>query len=294
MESGATDSIHVEQYDWEQSTKRARTDTLEDALAVPSTTGCDAVEQAKPKVECTICYEEISAVCGLPCACKNTYCLQCWDRALAASFKATGMPRCPTCRARVQVDFDAERGLIFSCPDESDQFDPNKLYRQAQDAQCLLLRQYGADSRALQCLGAVYEGAHSAKRQSPSCVCGGKLRRVGLHERLELLLERLLPTNVDEVSRQRCLDNMASSVEVGVSPIRCDLCWCHVGSVTGGRPRGQSASGMWTCTNFEQTILHSAAYDICDECFNAEVHGSALPRAQQMRKGGVRTQSAPR
>ena len=28
---------------------------------------------------------------------------------------------------------------------------------------------------------------------------------------------------------------------------------------------------VWTCTNGELTILHAAAYDICDECFRAEV-----------------------
>jgi len=65
--------------------------------------------------ECVICYETVTARTELPCACRVDYCAGCWDSALAQSFNACGQARCPTCRAPVRVDFDAESArLLFS------------------------------------------------------------------------------------------------------------------------------------------------------------------------------------
>lgn len=64
---------------------------------------------------CAICFEDFDEATPLPCSCKIDYCVKCWDKALASSFRNTHQPRCPTCRAPIRVDFDAERRrLVFS------------------------------------------------------------------------------------------------------------------------------------------------------------------------------------
>jgi hypothetical protein len=66
-------------------------------------------------MECTICMETITTGVVLPCQCKLQYCLSCWDKALASSWSQRGQPACPSCRARVRVDFDFEKTcLVFS------------------------------------------------------------------------------------------------------------------------------------------------------------------------------------
>merc|ERR1740139_607484 len=65
--------------------------------------------------ECAICFEPVSQYTVLPCSCKVSYCLRCWDRALAESFNSCGEARCPTCRAPVCVDFDPDQSrLVFT------------------------------------------------------------------------------------------------------------------------------------------------------------------------------------
>lgn len=58
--------------------------------------------------ECGICFEPLAEPLALPCACAVYYCADCWDRALAASFKNGGTARCPSCRGAVRVDFDPD------------------------------------------------------------------------------------------------------------------------------------------------------------------------------------------
>ena len=72
--------------------------------------------------DCAICFDPVHAEdrLHLPCRCQLTYCLTCWDRALAAAFNDNGQARCPSCRRPVRVDFDPEAGthgrgrLVFS------------------------------------------------------------------------------------------------------------------------------------------------------------------------------------
>jgi hypothetical protein len=72
------------------------------------------------------------------------------------------------------------------------------------------------------------------------------------------LSDRLPPGQND--SRFECfLERLLEDVAAGQSPIRCDLCWSPV------------LGDLWTCTTGERTILHPASYDICEDCFNAEV-----------------------
>ena len=56
------------------------------------------------------------------------------------------------------------------------------------------------------------------------------------------------------------------------SQIRSPRCFRSVvGAHTGARPCRRPVAGIWTCTTGEQTILHSTAYDICDECYREQV-----------------------
>ena len=71
--------------------------------------------------ECAICLELVpdDEIVTLPCECRVSIHLKCWDLALAEGFKTCGQSRCPTCRSLVRVDFDpdarAGRGsLVFS------------------------------------------------------------------------------------------------------------------------------------------------------------------------------------
>lgn len=132
------------------------------------------------ELECVICCEPMQESTALPCNCKIDYCGKCWDRSLAQSFNSSGQARCPTCRAHVRVDFDAEKGcLVFSRGTEdlpvnqagySDSTTPaglpgllqrralleetleesrtnavNRLAQQALPAQVRILQQYGAE-----------------------------------------------------------------------------------------------------------------------------------------------------
>lgn len=104
-----------------------------------------------------ICFEPVSQATEVPCACNVVYCIRCWDRSLAHSFNASGQATCPTCRGRVCVDFDAEKGcLVFSREVASFPTDlgvqqaMDKLRQQARPTQIRLLRQHGVANPALQ------------------------------------------------------------------------------------------------------------------------------------------------
>ena len=103
--------------------------------------------------ECVICFDAIAERLVLPCECRVSYCLGCWDRALAASFNSSGRARCPTCRTPVRVNFDPEaaggRGrLVFSAENEGDESEErsdvvNRLAEQAAPLMTRLLRLHG-------------------------------------------------------------------------------------------------------------------------------------------------------
>jgi hypothetical protein len=193
-----------------------------------------------------ICCEVQPKGMSLPCACRTCYCERCWDRSLAVSYKTTGIPRCPTCRLPVQVDYNAGQGLVFSRGEGREPFHEDQLYRQARSAQVALLKSHKPSAGC-----------------SPMCVCGGTLEKVQLSQRLmhmvdRALSDRLPPGQAD--ARFECfLERLLEDVATGQSPIRCDLCWSPV------------LGDLWTCSTGERTILHPASYDICENCFNAEV-----------------------
>jgi len=164
-------------------------------LGIPT---CIKGSQAPPpdgeNTECIICLEPTHKSVGLPCNCNAAYCLGCWDRALAQSLSSCGQARCPTCRAAVRVDFDADTGnLLFSrdCddapgghPDEEEAgeaetvqpFDRrealrrrtlearSKLVEQARPAQVRLLRELRNSFRGGDCIPCL-SGERSADDQ---------------------------------------------------------------------------------------------------------------------------------
>jgi hypothetical protein len=146
----------------------------------------------------------------------------------------------------VQVDYNEGQGLVFSRGEGREPFHEDQLYRQAHDAQVALLKAHKPSSGC-----------------PPLCVCGGALAKVQLSQRLMHMVDRALSDRLppgQNDSRFECfLERLLEDVAAGQSPIRCDLCWSPV------------LGDLWTCTTGERTILHPASYDICEDCFNAEV-----------------------
>lgn len=211
-------------------------------------------EAATGSGSCAICFESIEAAGGaveLPCKCTISYCPRCWDRHLASSMAAVGVPRCPSCRLLMRVDYEAETGrLLFTSQEETegarriDVFDPKnetrqRLAEQAQPRQMQLLKEYGA---------AVHRGLTD---QLPRCVCNGSLECLNLRDRASKLVDATgyfiyggKRYSVDELMR--------------IGAITCDLCGCRVAM----------DMQVWTCENGQNTILHSHSYDICAQCLN--------------------------
>ena len=100
--------------------------------------------------ECAICLEPVpdGEIVTLPCRCRVSIHLKCWDLALAEGFKTCGQSRCPTCRCLVRVDFDpdarAGRGsLVFSRGvDETHHAVVERLRSQAKPLMIRLIKQH--------------------------------------------------------------------------------------------------------------------------------------------------------
>lgn len=270
---------------------------------------------------------------SLPCACRTSFCHTCWDRALAASISACGLARCPSCRCPMRVDFDISlKRLVFSRASLAHRYagtryvgggqayeDPNaddwqqRLYEQAKPTQIHLLRQYGG--RLPESLGGIavqpwgpwprlsdldtppvasearYEQQESASAsQSPSrsstdhseaedivlprCICGCSLHHVSVQDRVRAFVTEEAPVPPPHHFVDRLLAN---------PPIFCDIC----------DRRLSPNNGVWTCENGGRTVLHAAAYDVCEACFAFHVHGdtslavsSYRDPARVRRKGG--------
>jgi len=198
--------------------------------------------------ECAICFEPGTFV-DLPCSCVIKYCTACWDRALATSVTVRGRAQCPSCRAAFKVDFDTDSAsLVFSK-------DPlgtaacdwrSQLYEKVRHVQIRLLRGFGAstESQSPSC------GRCSLQ---PHCVCGAELEHISSRSRILRLLEDMDPGwrarigSADEMV-ERLLDS---------SLVTCDLC----------DKVAIRSKGLWTCKNGPHTVMHPAAYDVCESCF---------------------------
>lgn len=243
-------------------------------------------------LECVICFDAIDQSTQLPCACKVSYCMRCWDRALAMSFNASGQARCPTCRSPVRVDFDStSHRLLFSREvaqeedeemDEVPTFDPSRsdmqvtvfeamqrrdasrqerawesrtrLIEQARPTQVRLLRSYGEESRGAQEAASSKASADNSVPPSPKCICGCALELVTSQERAHRFALRHFH---GAPSSSYFQDRLRIMLERRLSFISCDLCGESV----------ESGTDVWTCENGNQTILHANAYDVCICCF---------------------------
>lgn len=238
--------------------------------------------------DCVICFEALESRGGaipLPCDCRVPYCAECWDRALAASISACGRALCPSCRGAMRVDYDASLGhLTFSrlSASESSNASENdwrrRLYEQAKPKQIQLLQRFGAQRpRSTQSgvadgtsrTSAVEENAQAepdppevlahvaaagVALQPARCVCGCSLAEVSVRDRVLTFVQEESPFTPPRSVVKRLMLS---------PPIVCDIC-CR---------RVQPSSKVWTCENGRRTVLHAAAYDVCESCFVFHAYG---------------------
>jgi len=234
--------------------------------------------------DCAICFEPVKCLTKLPCACKVHYCIRCWDRAMAESFRKSGLARCPTCRCAVRVDFDASKSLLTFAREAENpqQVDRNsggtmqegyfertleRLARQVRPAQVQLLRSYGATLRRAAASSPEHEAASDEPLEGssgaidncsigPSCVCGAALIRMDIRQRTACEAAQAAQAILGDMEVMR-----ARRTESSV--IMCDLC----------NKEAPSQSKVWTCESGNRTIMHAAAHDICDRCFQRHTKG---------------------
>jgi hypothetical protein len=272
-------------------------------------------QSADAIAECAICYEAVDLLDGavsLPCACRATFCHTCWDRALAYSITACGIARCPSCRCPVRVDFDivlerlvfsrarvvAFRGVAgsrfrnaASVEDARHDDWQQRLYQQAKPTQIHLLRQYGGRApvgqgrpvrpwgpwpRTTNADESESQAAEHSSRSSsppsssasssdineeeqimmPRCICGSSLRHISVPDRVRAFVNEDVATPAPPSMVERLLAS---------PPIFCDICDRRLGP----------SNWVWTCENGRRTVLHAAAYDVCEACFEFHVHGDS-------------------
>eukprot|EP00435_Cladocopium_sp_Y103_P030859 s2477_g7.t1 len=211
--------------------------------------------------ECAICFESGNFV-DLPCACSIKYCGSCWDRALAASVTVRGKAQCPSCRAAFNVDFDTDRGLlVFSKdPDGTGACDWRiQLYEKVRGVQIKLLQGYGIAALGQSPSSFPSSLSSPSSPSSPSCksgiaphcVCGAELEYITSRARIIRLLE-----DMDPNWRSRDTYDMVERL-LESSLVTCDLC----------EKVAIRSKGLWTCKNGPHTVMHPAAYDVCEACF---------------------------
>jgi len=193
--------------------------------------------------ECVICFEELDVVGGaveLPCDCRVEYCASCW------------------------YDTTVDKLTFFRAPDNASPepaFAPvgsegvgedwtRQVYNQLRPKQIALIRQFGeqCDSKG-----------EMTRRSScfPRCVCGSNMRYVTIKDRVWQLIHEG-PTVPPESLVPIIMEQILQS-----PPIMCDLCETNV----------QADGGVWSCENGQRTMLHSAAYDVCEACFSFHASG---------------------
>lgn len=210
----------------------------------------------------------------MPCRCRTSYCLSCWDRALAASVASCGAARCPSCRSSMSVDFDAStRQMSFAVvPAEQQQQEGSdgqwpssppawrdRLYKKAMPLQIELLQQYGRrrpSEEASRKTRNEFDGCTDA----PGCVCGCRLKYTSVRERvLQFVAEvSTVPTTEDVLDRL-----------MATPPLVCDICERLI----------KKSEQVWTCENGPKTVLHAGSFDICEECFEQHAYCRSKPAA---------------
>jgi len=232
---------------------------------------------------CAICFEHRPFV-NLPCACRINYCATCWDRALATSVTVRGRAQCPSCRSGFRIDFNQDAAcLVFSKEEKTTMTVADwrsRLYGKARPVQIRLLKDFGTGVKAASSSAEASDGAVEVTplRKSriislgeeppalsssqppappsscePLCVCGAVLENIDSRTRIIRMLEDTEPGWRSRVlEAERLIDSLASS-----ALITCDLC----------EDIATRSGGVWTCKNGPHTVLHPAAYDVCESCF---------------------------
>jgi len=247
---------------------------------------------------CTICFEPKPFV-TVPCSCKLNYCSCCWDRALAMSVTTRGRAQCPSCRMSFRVDYDPYiEGLVFSKTTESTSLADwrERLYKKEKPVQIRLLEDFGTTCKKKGFQWAQYcdatsispDGASSPASVStcstlsstqPVCVCGSVLERLATRDRIVRMMDDTQPGWRTRVTDP---ESLVQSLAVG-SLITCELC-DEVATVTGF---------VWTCKSGPYTMLHPAAYDVCEKCFMHHAHKrQPEPLATSSMESTCRSQSA--
>lgn len=205
---------------------------------------------------CAICFEG-GQFMELPCSCRANYCSSCWDRALLASVTARGQPQCPTCRTCFHIDFNQDAACLTFSKQEAGMTLADwrlRLYDKTRTVQSKLLQSFGAILKTSSESETASDMKDSPLAGKPLCICGGSFEKIDSRSRAIRMLDEC-PTTAGWRSREdaeKCIEMLACG-----PVITCDLCE-NVATQTGA---------LWTCSNGPNTLLHPAAFDVCEPCF---------------------------
>lgn len=250
---------------------------------------------------CSICLDSIDSPVRLPCACKVTFCPQCYDHALATKLRKRQLPVCPTCRVKIQVDVDVHIPGVDNHPvDGKAGFDWKLSLLEEEEAELLGFRMYRDTTKTLQeklrplqeyyirqfqvekgmladrSASTSQDGAQndfSEKNHAPACVCGKKLELMPVETRYNQFLQKYggpCPSSIYET----CIRVQNRHIAV-----TCDI--LHDSSLMADENSGnedgvyfipcspdQCKNGvLWTCSETaENTVLHVNNWDVCELC----------------------------
>jgi len=219
--------------------------------AFPDASHPDPSKTRREAADCAVCYDTIDIPMEpLPCECKVSYCMPCWDKALAASFRNDGTARCPTCRTLVRVD--VEQGiseqqpsrLVFSLetrnPESfSEQSELMRLIEQARPIQVSLLHRF-RDTEP--------------RPRAPQCVCGDHLERTTVAKRRDT-------SGHDSIICDLC-DRRIPSGEVWTCPCGHDTVLHFASYDVCGRCFDKHALGLSCPSEDEFTPATTISYEI--------------------------------
>jgi len=219
--------------------------------AFPDASYPDPSKTRREAAECAVCYDTVDIpVERLPCDCKVSYCMPCWDKSLATSFRNDGTARCPTCRSLVRVDVEEGTSgqqpsrLVFSLETRdaeafSEQSELMRLIEQARPIQLGLLHKF-----------------RDAEPQpdAPQCVCGDKLERTTVAKRRDSSCHNSIICDL--------CDRHLSSGEVWTCPCGHDTVLHFASYDVCGRCFDSHALGLSSSSDEEFTPATTISYEI--------------------------------
>eukprot|EP00811_Abedinium_folium_P036877 NODE_9545_length_1416_cov_6.446082.p1 GENE.NODE_9545_length_1416_cov_6.446082~~NODE_9545_length_1416_cov_6.446082.p1 ORF type:complete len:310 (-),score=62.68 NODE_9545_length_1416_cov_6.446082:383-1312(-) len=253
----------------------------------------ESAATAEGTLECIICFESTLECPSLPCACTLPYCMRCWDRSLAQSFRGCGQARCPTCRCPVHVDFDAvTHRLVFSVETEgceSHEETIDRLVEQVRPAQERLLHEY-----AMQHVAELAREPRAFLMRSSVSELTKYTKATGIDTSDCIEKADLVARLLDSARKDRPEQLPGSwAMHVISTPPECvcgrALKYCP----STGRRSGKICDlcdtsietrqhGVFTCEANTTTILHATCYDICEICFVRQVSTTVCAAAEAL------------